>query len=364
MAHHSHIRPGLETNNLEKISTAMLYSHSSIDQQQRRDRHFNRSAILHHHPYSLQIDLYQLHGSARPALIAVWKYPIHFDYLPVSRFAKVLHLKRVNNSANPCSSHPCHSNAECHPLMNDQSRYICVCPNNHTGLDCSQADQQCFDGHCAAGALCKADYREQLRGNAHPYCICPLDRFGDRCDIQEGLCQLNACLNGGTCLPSSSPDQLMCLCTREYYGDRCQLKKRHIRLSIDASLHYPGVIIQFFDIDFTTLDLYLVHQQAHKSLPQPLEYYYTQPLAPNIVLAKCYSSQADAAPHIYLLAVSTNVASIEGKTTISDLNRCSHIDQRFTGTYCVPSYGLLSIQICSSSSCRSFTDSIPLGLSE
>ena len=86
---------------IQKKMIHFVYSHSSIFDQQRKDRTLNRSNLLHFHPYSIQIELYQLDRLQRPTFIAIWKYPIHFDYLPVFRLSKVLHL--ISAEQNPSS---------------------------------------------------------------------------------------------------------------------------------------------------------------------------------------------------------------------------------------------------------------------
>ena len=72
----------------------------------------------------------------------MWKYPVTFDYLPVYRLAKVLHLTAFSEHKNPCFSHSCHRNERCQQLMNNRSEHICLCPVNFTGDNCSSKDQR------------------------------------------------------------------------------------------------------------------------------------------------------------------------------------------------------------------------------
>ena len=332
MTHEFHLRPAFEDMINDKKRIHFFYSHTSDSHQRRENRYRNRSDILHHHPYSIQIDLYELHVHKSLTLVNVWKYPLFFDYLSVSHFTKVLHLGQVKKSQNTCPSRPCPGNAACYPLMNDHSQHVCVCKANYSGEDCSKEDQECRHGHCAEGSLCKSNYRAAHRGNHHPYCVCPSGRFGDRCDIGLNLCDPNPCQHGGSCFFLSTPDQTTCLCTREYYGDKCQFRKRHIRLSVNTSVRHSAVVIQYFDIDFVSLDLHLVHQQVYTFMPLRIEYFYIQPYAPNIVLAKFYASHDDITPQTHLLSVSSDTASIEAKTVVSDFSRCQHVHQRFKGT--------------------------------
>ena len=142
-----HLHPSKELNSLlnnhhrkTKLISHFLYPRSS-------------TSLLTRSPFSIRIELYQTRPNEQPSMIGVWKYPIDFSHLPVSRLAKVL---RFSPSVDPCSSQPCpHPNEECHPLMNKRSEYICRCKTNFTGENCSREDQQCQQGYCSMGSLCQ-----------------------------------------------------------------------------------------------------------------------------------------------------------------------------------------------------------------
>ena len=333
MTHEFHVRPALEVTTVTKKMIHFLYSHSNTSQQQRRRRYFNRSDILASHPYSVHIEAYEYYNFTRPSLIAVWRYPLQFDYLPVYRFAKVLHLTRSTDDPNPCAKHPCHRNEECHQLMNDPTRYVCLCKANFTGPNCSLAHEQCVSGYCATGALCKPSYRGSLRGGSLslPYCICLLDRFGDRCDLEHDACRSNPCRNGGTCYPSSQPDQTICLCTDDHYGELCDLRKSSITLTLKINRPYAGAVIQFFDYDPAFLILMLDHQEVYQVLPHLIRYNRNAPEIPPIALVKLHSSFDDRWPDVYLLMIQINVQSVTAQTDISETNLCPHVNTLLTG---------------------------------
>ena len=324
MTHEFHVRPAYEDTINDKKRVHFFYSHASDNRRGREERYLNRSDILHHHPHSIQIDLYEVRPQQRPSLVSVWKYPLFFDYLPVSHFAKVLHLRQVNELENPCLSDPCPANATCYPLMNDHSQHVCVCKDNYTGEECSNEDEECRDGHCGEGSLCRTNYGAAHRGNYHPYCVCPYNRSGDQCEIEHDRCRPNPCLNGGSCYASSRFDQFLCQCLKEYHGLTCQWKKSTAQLSIDIDSQQVAIGLQFFDIDFTSLDLHLVHQRAHISLPPVIEYYREERTIPNIILAKIYSSYHDPSPELFLLSVQTETKSLIGKMNASKTNQCQH----------------------------------------
>ena len=326
MAHEFHVRPATESSTYTKKLVHFLYSRSSVFRQHRMQRYMNRSNIITSQPYAIRIEAYERKNTDAPSVIAAWQYPVFFDYLPVYRFSKVLHLIKPNTHFNSCSSNPCPPNTLCQPLINDKSRYICLCKSNFTGRNCTIADEQCVTGYCAPQSLCKPDYRRLLEGNATPYCICAFNRIGERCDVVHDYCHIIPCFNNGSCFPTSSPNKVECICTKNYRGFRCQFPKPSIRLSLIDHIHYQGAVLQYFDLDFVSLDLTLVWQKAHIRLPSSIEYLYNGVTVPEIVLAKIYLSHDEWPPDLYLLSISVNVTTVEGTTQISDSNRCAHVN--------------------------------------
>ena len=312
----------------QKMITHFPYSHSASSRAQRKQRFFDRSDILNRQPYSIRIELYQAATiTGELSLIAVWKYPLYFDHLPVYRLAKILQLSESADQKNPCSSHPCRRNEQCQQLMYNKYQYICLCPANFSGDDCPSKDQHCLKGHCAPGSSCHPSSRVSLRRDALPYCLCPLNRCGDRCSIEQDRCLSNPCGNDGSCIPSSQSDQVICACTEGFTGPRCQLRRPSIRLSLSSKLSHQAAVTQFLQIDFTSLALILVDQRVYPRLPQQIVYYHRDERTsiPHISLVKLYSSFKDSLPELYLLSVQLNVFSIIGRTEISEANRCSHV---------------------------------------
>ncbi|CAF1582207.1 unnamed protein product [Adineta ricciae] len=323
--HVFHVRPSSEMFIYTKKMIHFLYSRSSSLLQHKIQRYFNRSNIVDNHPYSIRIEMYERQKSYEPLLIAVWKYPIYFDFLPVFRLAKVLHLTKLNFKQNTCSSNPCNPHQDCQPLQNDQTKYICLCKSHFKGENCSIVDQQCLDNYCMNGSLCKPNYRGILIGNSLPYCICLFDYFGDQCEIRHDRCRLTPCLNNGSCYATSKPDTIACSCTEGYYGKHCELPKPQIKLLIDEMINHDGAVIQYFDIDFLSLNLILVRQQVYRTVPTLIEYRHNQKTIPEIIVAKVYSNQIDNSAELYLLSVHVNVTSIYAITQIIEQNRCAHL---------------------------------------
>jgi hypothetical protein len=288
-----HVRPAVEIDVYNKKIAHFLYSRSSELLRHKKTRYSNRSNIFNDHPYSIRIEAYE-----SSLLVAVWQYPVYFDYLPVFRLAKVLRLAKTTRDRNPCLSHPCNQNQQCQQLLNDDFKFICLCKANYTGENCSILDQKCADGYCSPKALCKPDYRNLLTRNDLPYCICPLNQYGQRCEIVHDGCGSNRCQNDESCFPTSSPDRVVCLTTDQSHEKNTELKRPNVKLYINGSVKYDGAVVQYFDINLSTLDLILIYQQAFNTLPTVLQYGQHGKTAPFIILVKLYHSYSDADSYI------------------------------------------------------------------
>ena len=291
MKHEFYLRPALERDTVKKRLIYFLYPHSNQSLEERRTRYTNRSSILQSQPYSIRIIAYENRDWTKLSRIAVWHYPIFFDYLPVYRFAKILHLLELGQDQNPCANVRCQANQQCQPLMSKPTEYICLDP-----IQLSQTP-------------------------------CPVHHYGDRCILEYDPCASNPCLNGGSCQSTERLDEVFCSCRKEYYGTKCQLMKSFIRVSLQTIDPHAASVVQYFDIDSFSLDLRLVHQQVYTSLPRLIEHYRETRIATVIVLTKLYSSPSDVQPNFYLLLLHHNVLSVQGQTNISSDNECLHMHQ-------------------------------------
>jgi hypothetical protein len=321
-----HARPALELTFSSKKIDHVIYSRSNRSLHDKRARYFNRSNIIHEHPYKVRIEAYEIKKSEEAQLLAVWQYHVYFDYLSSFRLAKVLRLTKLNVHENPCMSNPCGYPQKCHQILNQKSGYICLCPSNFRGNNCSILDRMCSEEFCFPNALCRPNYRGLLTGNEIPYCICPIGTFGLRCELRHDQCDSNPCQNNGTCFPRSTPGEYFCSCESLYYGDQCEQQKEAVRLYINKTAEHRGAVVQYFDIDFISLSLVLIDQYSYRSLLNVLLYWHKGKTAPEIVLVKLYSgTQAD----IYLISVHMNVVSINGTTHVTDKTRCVDVRTLF-----------------------------------
>jgi hypothetical protein len=306
----------------------LFYSRSNSSLNDKRSRYFNRSNIINEHPYSIRIEAYELNPSEKPQFVGVWLYPIYFDFLPSFRLAKVLHLTKTNAIKNPCLGNPCSPQQECHQILNQESTYVCLCRPNFKGHDCSLIDETCKKGFCSLNALCKPTYRGTLSGNEQPYCICPLNEIGHQCELIHDRCDSNPCYNNGTCLSTPEVNRFICLCDEYHYGDQCQLKKRgvQVQLEIKNIPSHRAAVVQYFDINFFTLDLILVDQYVHNNLPELLRYLHVGKTAPNIIVVKFYSNTQS---EIYLISIQIDVESIIGTIEMNEANHCANVETLF-----------------------------------
>ena len=340
-----HVRPAEELETFRKRVEHLLYPHSAEWRHSRQARQINRSRLLDEHPYSLRIEAYELDGEQPPRLVGLWLYPIYFDFLPSFRFAKVLRIPRLDPTDNPCSSNPCPPEEECYPLLNQRSAYACLCPN------CSETHPLCLTGYCRVNALCKSNYRGQLSGDELPFCICPYNFYGGRCQLFYDKCISNPCQHGGTCLPLGRLRDYRCLCPAQYHGHDCEFNRQYVQLMLNEDLpQHRAAVVQYLEIDSMLLDLLLLHQQLHRHLPPSLFYLHGRDTAPAFVLAKLYT---DTELNIHLLSIQFNQSSINLTTFITARTRCldvrtkSSIHRSRSSSSCVtvPNLWLFSLEI-------------------
>ena len=316
-----HARPSTELQRYFKKLDHLIYSRTNQSLANKRRRYADRANIVNQHPYSIRIEAYEIKIQAKPKLVAVWAYPIYFDYLPAFRFSKVLYLTQPSAS-NSCSTNPCGPNQICQPILNENSKYICLCQENYFGDNCSQIAPICLTNYCSPHSLCKPTYRGLLNRPELPYCICPMTTFGFQCYLEQDQCESNPCLNNGTCFPSATPGHYFCICNSLYRGVRCQFEQNIIRLELNQTKTHRAAIVQYFQIDFSDLILRLNHRELFEIMPKRLFYRYNRKYAPEIVLVKLY---VESHLEIYLLSLQLYALSIDTSTELSESNHCPFI---------------------------------------
>ena len=324
-----YVRPAVETTTYQKNIHQLLYSRTDAWLQEKRSRNKNRSGIITEHPYSVRIEAYELQLNTKPQFVALWWYPIYFDFLPSFRFSKILRLSKPTPIDDPCRSSPCHRSEKCHPILNQQSSHTCLCPDSNRRNDCLVEDEKCHHGFCEENALCKPNSQGFLLGNGTPYCLCPLGRSGARCDVVHDTCQYRPCKNQGTCYAAPDLHDFYCLCDEQHHGKACESEKLSVKISIKESLQYRAAIVQYLHINFKTLDLILADQRLYDKLPHVLDYMHKQTTAPEIVVAKLYS---DNLMRMYLISLQVAATRINVSTDVSEANHCPAVRTLFNIT--------------------------------
>lgn len=93
--------------------------------------------------YQVRFEAYPLSSTGTLSnAIAVWQYPVKFDFLPVQRIAKVLRYRTVKTADEFIHQNICLNGGRCHVLMNRNETW-CECPSGTYGLQCQFKDQSC-----------------------------------------------------------------------------------------------------------------------------------------------------------------------------------------------------------------------------
>jgi hypothetical protein len=310
------INPTIENLNQIKHKFYLLYSRSNEMLTHKRSRFFNRSDIVMNHPYSVHFDAFSLEKDHSVKELGSWHYPIYFDYLPAYRFAVVLKFPDwfFSNTGDVCSQNSCNENSVCMPIFNQNNRYYCSCKSGFHGKDCSIYDCLC-DTYCSPNALCRSG-AHQLKSNVRkPYCICPLNHFGPRCNLEHHECDSSPCLNNGTCFNTddrSGEASYICRCSKQFHGNRCQypMRSAHVDLSMTNIAAIQAAVVQFYDIDASFSELLLQHQQVYRSLPSRIDYYHSDVHVPSLGLLKIYKNFSSTQYFIVYHWTSTTIINI------------------------------------------------------
>ena len=311
---------------ITKRKIYLLYSRAAEALEAKIRRRSNRSQMTYPSSFHVRYEAYLMATNSSSAIIGVWQYELLFDFLPAFRLAKTLSLHAFESQEvlSPCQLNPCTSpGGDCHVLQNDPTKYVCLCKSGYSGHNCSVEDERCANHFCHSNSLCKPDYWGRTGGSRLPFCLCPLNSHGTRCGLVYDPCLHNPCQNNGTCYPRMSDYTIVyCKCDPYHSGRYCAAKRRSIDIPINTNNVTSPSVLQYFNIDYNTLDLIYVHQKVSATTPTRAHYEYSGQYAPNIVLLKAYSSMYVDYPQIYLLSLKLFVLHPNTSVTLSKNSTC------------------------------------------
>jgi hypothetical protein len=277
--HEFNVIPMMSSSRKTKHKFYLVYSRTEPMLLHKRNRYFNRSDIIHYHPYSVGFYAFSLEANGIIQELGSWHYTIYFDYLPAFRLAAVLRFPSWHEDplGDPCFENTCNERSVCKPVFNRNHSYYCSCKRGFYGKDCQMYEHDC-DIHCSMDALCQRnDYYPESRKN-NISCICPLGYFGPSCNLKHDGCRSNPCLNNGSCLTIDDAYGRMsyvCNCLGKFYGERCELRKMSISIDLKnlRTMSVDATIVQFSSRDsMNSFKLSIDHQQVFKGLPLTINY--------------------------------------------------------------------------------------------
>ena len=219
-------------NTTEKViqSAEQLTYLSAIDCQ----RKFNVYLLYGTRPkqsereYAIHIDIYE---KETLKYRASFLYPVQFPFLPVHRLAYHIQLPSTEEQDHSCLNSQC-VHGKCMKYLNNLQNYtFCQCDRGWTGKYCNIS----YDCQCSSDAKCLG-----VLPNHQSICLCPSNRYGSRCFIDDLMCQINGnstCLEGGKCISDEndlmSNQKFQCLCKSGYNGQRCENKDLQLNLTFE-----------------------------------------------------------------------------------------------------------------------------------
>ena len=90
----------------------------------------------------------------------------------------------------------------------------CICSEGFTGTRCDIDLPFCDVDACLNGGTCNEGFGRMTT------CDCAPGFTGSNCSSDLNFCTPNTCLNGGTCIEGYGTETL-CMCTKEFSGPNC-----------------------------------------------------------------------------------------------------------------------------------------------
>jgi hypothetical protein len=171
--------------------------------------------------------------------------PVHFPFLPVHRLAFLVDIPQANDKKQHSVHHQCVHGKPIQYSNNPDIPIFCQCDRGWSGQFCT-IEYTC---NCASDSTCLG-----VSASNRSICVCPINKFGPRCLLNNTICQNNSpCENGGQCVPNDeylvSKQNFICHCRKEFRGDRCELNETKLILSFDKNiLLTQSIFIHFIQV--------------------------------------------------------------------------------------------------------------------
>jgi hypothetical protein len=194
--------------------------------------------------YAIHIDFYEKVPLVYRGSVLL---PIRFPFLPVHRLAFIIDIPGGNQKIQSCINDQC-LHGKCIKYSNNQDNYtFCQCDRGWIGKYCS-IQHICT---CSSDSLCIG-----ISANNRSICVCPTNKFGPRCLLNETACQVSdnlTCENNGQCIANDNymvfRQNFICICQKGFSGDRCEIADTKLNLLFDKDLVLSqSIFIHFIEI--------------------------------------------------------------------------------------------------------------------
>ncbi|CAF1455961.1 unnamed protein product [Adineta ricciae] len=270
--------------------------------------------------YSIHIDIFEKISLFYRGSLLI---RLPFSFLPVERVATQLHIPYQNDQTMFCFDSQC-VHGRCVRYFNDpDDSTFCQCNLGWSGRYCTIE----YDSTCSSKA---SDIG--LLANKRSLCVCPLNKWGPRCLLDDDTCQQNrTCENNGQCIPkneySLSTRTFTCICPDGFLGETCEISQSKLSLTFHNDIQLPqSMIVHFIQI--------VSHSEPEngttfKAIPldrQSVVVYWTRPY--HIAFVELFTN------NYYLITVrSIPDSSSTLEKTLTPSDRCIHIKEYFNETF-------------------------------
>ncbi|UJR17035.1 hypothetical protein I4U23_003933 [Adineta vaga] len=188
--------------------------------------------------YSLHIDIYERRTlTYRASFIK----HLNHSFLPVHRLVFQFNIPNSPDEIDNCVTNQC-IHGKCIRYFDDSNNEsFCQCDSGWTGQYCT-IEYSCS---CSTKSLCLG----QLANN-RSLCVCPMNKMGPRCLIDNNRCQEEICMNGGTCIPTdeyeTSKNKSTCYCPKGFSGHHCEISRTKFIISFDQTPDLHSLIFAHF----------------------------------------------------------------------------------------------------------------------